>query len=87
MNIQPESVARAMKEALHPPLHNARVEAFTLEVIHDGNMNVVRIGAVANTSEGDILAFFDAVVDMLQSVRGMATHNRSRDIAKVSGLL
>src|ERR1051326_9452771 len=75
MNIQSEPVTCSMKKTLHPPFYDASFEAFTLEVIRDGDVNIVGTRSVANTAECDVLTLFNAVIDMLQSIRCPPAHH------------
>jgi hypothetical protein len=87
MNVESEPVPGSMKESLHASIHKARRETFGREVIENFVVNVVSVGAVADSPKADLLSVQYAMIGVFQSLGGTPTHNRARDIAEIPGVL
>jgi hypothetical protein len=85
MNVESEPMPGSVKESLHASIHKARRETFGREIIQNLVMNVVCIGAVADSTKADLLSVQYAMIGVFQSVGGMPANNRARDIAEISG--
>src|SRR5262249_32185743 len=86
MDFESKAMPCSMKESLHPSIHRARWESFACEIVHDLPMNVIRARAIFHPVKGDVLAFEDAMICMLQPFRSAAANNRSSDVAEIPGV-
>jgi len=87
MDFHAQAVPGAMKEALHVAIFPAGLEAFSLEKRLNGPVNVGRARLANYFLEGHFLAARHRVIHAADGFAGLAPDDRSRNVAKVTGLL
>jgi len=81
VHFQPKTMARAVKEALHPTTHLARLVALLDEKLLNHAMNFLTIHSCAQRSKRQRLRRTDNRIHLLHAVAGAPAHDRARDVA------
>ncbi len=87
MDIQAESVARAVKEPLHAAFPQSGLKALTPEVTENVLVKFVGAGAGPNLPEPYFLSLSNGMIGMFQSFRSLAAHDGSGHVPEVPTLL